>query len=198
MTFRGVRIHPTADVSEDATVGQGTQIWHQAHIRERAVIGERCIIGKDVYVDFEVIVGNDVKIQNSALLYHGLTVEDGVMIGPRACFTNDRLPRAITPEGQLKGADDWDVGRVLVRYGAGIGAGAIILPGVTIGRWSLVGAGAVVTKDVPNHGLVVGVPATLVGYVCRCGGRLKEQSSGHEELRCQRCGWTYRPGEGDA
>jgi acetyltransferase-like isoleucine patch superfamily enzyme len=143
-----------------------------------------------VYIDFDVMVGDNVKIQNGALLYHGLTVEDGVFIGPQACMTNDQFPRAITPEGQLKGNDDWTVGPTLIRYGASIGAGAVILPDVTIGRWALVAAGAVITRSVPDHGLVMGVPARLVGYACRCGRRMGRRG---EAWHCAVCDWSLQP-----
>lgn len=185
-----VRIHPTAEVSPKASIGEGTRIWNQAQIREGAVIGKNCIIGKDVYIDFDVKVGNNVKIQNGAYLYHGLTVEDGVFIGPRAVFTNDVYPRAITPEGALKGAEDWEVGPILVKYGASIGTGSIIIPNVTIGRFALVAAGAVVTRSVPDHGLVLGMPARLVGYVCKCGLKMKPQEDGYY---CVKCAWFYTP-----
>jgi acetyltransferase-like isoleucine patch superfamily enzyme len=179
--------HPTADVSTEAQVGARTKIWHQAQVREGAIIGTSCIVGKDVYIDFDVVIGENVKIQNSALLYHGVTLEDGVFIGPRACLTNDRFPRAITPEGQLKTDSDWTVGPVKIRYGASIGAGAIILPNVTVGRFAMVAAGAVVSRDVPDHGLVIGVPAYLVGYVCRCGHRLELRKG---IWHCTPCNWT--------
>jgi UDP-2-acetamido-3-amino-2,3-dideoxy-glucuronate N-acetyltransferase len=183
-------IHPTADVSPQAQIGVGTRIWHHAQIREGAVIGGQCIIGKNVYIDFGVRIGDKVKVQNNALLYHGLTVEDGVFIGPQACLTNDRFPRAITPDGDLKGADDWIVGPTLIRYGASIGASATVLAGLTIGRFAMVGAGAVVTRSVPDYGLVVGVPARLVGYVCKCGRPLERME---DSWRCQDCGWEFRP-----
>jgi len=186
------RIHPTAEISPAATIGAGCRIWHYVQIREGAVLGENCIVGKDVYIDFDVRVGNNVKIQNGAYLYHGLTVEDGVFIGPRAVFTNDIYPRAINPDGTLKGADDWEVGPTRVGYGASIGSGAIVLPNVTIGRFALVAAGAVVTRSVPDHGLVVGVPARLVGYACRCGRRMTPQGDGYF---CSVCQWTYHPEE---
>jgi len=169
-----VQIHPTAEVSSLARIGEGTKIWHQAQVREGAQIGRFCIIGKGVYIDFDAVIGDQVKIQNGASIYHGVTIEDGVFIGPHACLTNDKLPRAITPEGQLKRDADWEVGKILIQYGASIGAGAVILPGVTVGRFAMVGAGAVVTKDVVAHGLVVGNPARLVGFVCMCGHRLAE------------------------
>ncbi|MBF6591393.1 MAG: N-acetyltransferase, partial [Ktedonobacterales bacterium] len=162
-----VFIHPTADVSQDARVADGTKIWSYAQIREGAQVGAECVIGKNVYVDFGVHIGNRVKIQNNVSVYHGVTIEDGVFVGPHVCFTNDLLPRAITPDGQLKGTDDWEVGPIVVRYGASLGANSTIVPGVTIGSFALVGAGAVVSRDVPDHGLVYGNPARLHGYVCR-------------------------------
>jgi UDP-2-acetamido-3-amino-2,3-dideoxy-glucuronate N-acetyltransferase len=173
-----IYIHPTADVSPQAKIGTGTRIWHHAQVREGARLGSHCIVGKGAYIDFDVPIGSNVKIQNYALVYHGAMIEDGVFIGPRACLTNDKVPRAITPDGELKSADDWEVGRTLVRYGASLGAGALVLPGVTIGRFAMVGAGAVVTRDVPDFGLVVGQPARLIGYVCRCGQRLTRSKDG--------------------
>jgi UDP-2-acetamido-3-amino-2,3-dideoxy-glucuronate N-acetyltransferase len=184
-----VFIHPTADVSPQARIGPGTRIWHHAQVREGARLGSQCIVGKGVYIDFGVEIGSKVKVQNYALLYHGATVEDGVFIGPRACLTNDSLPRAITPDGTLKAADDWQVGPIVVSYGASVGAGAIVLPGVTIGRFAMVGAGAVVTRDVPDFGLVIGQPARLAGYVCRCGRRLA--SIGDGALWCATCEERY-------
>jgi UDP-2-acetamido-3-amino-2,3-dideoxy-glucuronate N-acetyltransferase len=169
-----VQIHPTADVSSLANIGPGTKVWHHAQIREGAQIGRACVIGKGVYIGLGVVIGNQVKIQNGASIYRGVTIEDGVFIGPHACLTNDKLPRAITPEGQLKQDADWEVGEILVQYGASIGAGAVVLPGLTVGRFAMVGAGAVVTKDVAPHGLVVGSPAELVGFVCACGHTLAE------------------------
>lgn len=185
-------IHPTADVSPDATIGAGTRIWHWAQVREGAVIGQNCIIGKDVYVDFGVTIGNNVKVQNGALLYHGLTLEDGVFIGPRVCTTNDRFPRAITPDGRLKTDEDWSVGPVLIRHGASIGAGAILLPDVTVGRFAAVAAGALVTHSVPNYALVMGAPARPAGYVCRCGRRLTPAT---DQWGCPVCGWLLTPWE---
>lgn len=179
-------IHPTAEVSPNAQIGPGTRVWHFVQIREGVSIGENCIIGKDVYIDFGVQIGNNVKIQNSALIYHGATLEDGVFIGPQVCLTNDRLPRAITADGHLKGNDDWVVGPILIQYGASIGAGSIILPNVTIGRFALTGAGAVVTRNVPDHGLVMGNPARLVGYVCCCGRKLQPQEHSWGCLDCHK------------
>ena len=185
-----VTIHPTADVSDQAQIGPGTRIWHQAQVRERARLGANCIVGKGAYVDFDVQVGANAKIQNYASLYHGATLEDGVFVGPYACLTNDKNPRAITPDGELKSDADWEVGRIRVRRGAAIGAGAIVLTDVIIGAFALVGAGAVVTRDVPAHGLVLGNPARLVGYVCSCGVRLQQAQEGH--WRCPRCHRTFQ------
>lgn len=186
-------IHPTADVSSEATVGEGTYIWHRAQVREEARIGSDCIIGKDAYVDSGVVVGSRVKIQNGALIYQGATIEDGVFIGPQVVVTNDMHPRAITPDGRLKRAGDWSVGRVLICYGASLGAGAIVLPGVTIGRFALVGAGAMVTHSVPPHGIAVGNPARHVGYVCPSAHTLKRRGV---EYICPECDWVLGVPEG--
>ena len=155
------RIHSTAEISPDATIGKDTSVWHWAQVREGARIGERCNIGKDVYIDSSVVVGDDCKIQNFASLYRGLTIGDRVFVGPHACFTNDVYPRAVSP--------DWKIVPTEVEDGASIGANATILCGLTIGRYAMVAAGAVVTKDVPAQALVAGVPAKIVGWVCECG-----------------------------
>jgi len=183
------RIHETADVSPRAQIGEGTVIWHQTQVREGASIGDNCILGKGVYIDSDVVIGARVKIQNYACIYHGARVEDGVFIGPHACIINDKYPRAVSPEGRLKTAADWEVGQVLVREGASLGAMSVVLPGVTIGRFAMVGAGSVVTADVPDHGLVMGNPACLKGFVCRCGRRLavKESFSEHVVMSCGVC-----------
>ena len=183
-------IHPTAEVSPKATIGAGTRIWHQVQVREGAVIGANCILGKGAYVDLNVTIGDNVKIQNGAMVYHGATVEDGVFIGPGVILTNDRLPRAITPDGLLKADLDWTVGPIRLSYGCSIGAGAIILPDVTVGRFALVAAGAVVTRSVPDHTLVVGVPARPAGLVCRCARRLEPRGAA---WYCPVCDWTYQP-----
>ncbi len=182
-------IHPTAEVSPQARVGAGTRIWHQAQVREGASLGNHCIVGKGAYIDRDVSVGNNVKIQNGVFLYHGSTVEDGVFLGPGVVLTNDKYPRAITPEGELKGDADWEVGPIRVREGASLGAGAIVLPGVTIGRFAMVAAGAVVVRDVPDYGLVVGVPARLLGFVCLCGRPLEIEAHMEEAvlMRCPVC-----------
>lgn len=169
-----VIIHSTADISPDAQIGVGTSIWHQAQVRDGAKIGEECIIGKGVYIGADVQIGNRVKIQNYVSVYEGLTIEDGVMVGPHVCFTNDMLPRAVNPDGSLKGSEDWSLTTTLVKEGVGLGANSTIRCGVTIGKWALVGAGSVVTKDVPDYGLVYGNPARLHGFVCPHGNRLEE------------------------
>jgi len=180
-------IHPTAEISPAATIGVGCQIWHYTQIREGATIGAHCIIGRDVYIDTDVQIGSNVKIQNGALIYSGATIADGVFIGPRACLTNDRYPRAITPCGRLKGQSEWSQGSIDIYFGASIGAGAILVTGVTIGRFAMIGAGAVVTHDVPDHALMLGTPARFVGYVCRCGYPFTNHSAAD---CCAVCGWS--------
>jgi UDP-2-acetamido-3-amino-2,3-dideoxy-glucuronate N-acetyltransferase len=182
-------IDPTADVSPDTHVGDGTRIWRHVHIREHAYIGESCNIGKGVYVEKHVRIGSRVKIQNNVSIFEGVTLEDGVFVGPHVCFTNDLHPRAITPDGKLKSAEDWVVTTTLVKYGASIGAGSVIVCGVTIGEFALIGAGSVVTKDVPAHALVYGNPARLQGYVCRCAHRLADVQERDGKLTgwCEAC-----------
>jgi acetyltransferase-like isoleucine patch superfamily enzyme len=188
--FMAIRIHPTADVSEKASLGEGTSIWHQAQVREEAQIGAHCIIGKGVYIDAGVSIGNNVKIQNYVSVYHGVTLADGVFVGPHVCFTNDLRPRAINPDGSLKAADDWTVSTTLVRQGAALGANSTIRCGITIGEWAMVGAGSVVTRDVPDHGLVWGNPARLHGFVCSCGEKVeKDRVQGDQVFTtCPACG----------
>lgn len=184
-----VRIHATADVSDRAQIGPGSSIWNQSQVREDVQIGSNCIFGKDVYIDFGVQIGDNVKIQNGVSVYHGVTIESGVFVGPSAIFTNDKQPRAINPDGTSKGANDWEVSLTRIGYGASIGAGAIILP-VHVGQFAMVGAGAVVTKDVPDHALVIGNPARVVAYVCKCGKKLVEESTG--AYSCPVCKEQYK------
>ena len=184
MKAAAVYVHPTADVSEGATVGEGTKIWHQAQVREGAVIGANCILGKGSYVDKDVRIGANCKLQNGVFVFHGFELEDGVFLGPGVMLLNDKNPRAINPDGSLKSDSDWTASPAVVRYGAAIGGGAVVLPGVNVGRMAIVGSGAVVTKDVPERGVVYGNPARLHGYACDCGQLL-------EGSRCPVCGRTY-------
>jgi len=196
MSERPVRIHPTADVSAEAEIGLGTSIWNQAQVREGARIGSGCVIGKNVYVDFDVVLGDNVKVQNNVSLYHGVTVEDGVFIGPHACFTNDKVPRAVNPDGTPKSDADWEVGPILVRRGAAIGANATILPGVTVGQWAMVGSGSVVTRDVADYELVVGNPARRIGSACPCGQPIRDENGEAYAGPCPRCGQPFPPADG--
>jgi acetyltransferase-like isoleucine patch superfamily enzyme len=177
-------VHPTADVSDKAVIGDGTKIWHQAQIREGAVIGSNCIISKCVYIDFNVKIGNNCKVQNFVSVYHGVTVEDDVFLGPSCTLTNDMYPRAVNA--------NWKTVDTLIKKGASVGANATIVCGITLGEYCMVGAGAVVTKDVAPHALVVGNPARAIGYVCKCGTRAKkvEKKGGKITFKCEGCGET--------
>ena len=158
-------VHKTAEVSEKAVIGADTKIWNYVQIRENVNIGSNCIIGKNVYIDFGIDIGNNCKIQNNCSIYHKAIIEDVVFIGPDVVVTNDKNPRAINPDGKLKSADDWDVGSVIIHYGASIGTGSIILPNVEIGRFALVGAGSIVTESIPDFALAYGNPAKVHGKV---------------------------------
>lgn len=181
-----VRIHPTAEVSDLAEIGPGTRIWNHCQVREGAVLGRNCILSKDVYIDAGVHLGDNCKVQNGISVYHGVVLEDGVFCGPHMVFTNDRNPRAINPDGSLKSADDWVLSETRVRTGASIGAGAILVCGITVGRWAMIGAGAVVTRDVPDYGLVFGNPARLRGFVSPYGAKMSvapEQPESGDDVR---------------
>jgi len=190
MVGSDVYIHPGAEVSPEASVGAGTRIWCQVHVREYAIIGTDCNLGKGVYIDTSVKIGSRVKIQNHVSVFEGVTLEDGVFVGPHVCFTNDLFPRAITPAGQLKGTADWTITPTLVKYGASIGAGAVIRCGIIIGEFALIGAGSMVTHDVPPYALVLGNPARQRGYVCRCARPLEQvhEEPGKLSGICQNCG----------
>ncbi|MCA1834515.1 MAG: N-acetyltransferase [Actinobacteria bacterium] len=175
-------IHPTAFVDDEAWVGARSKVWHLTHVR--GAVGEDCVIGRDVYIGAGVRLGSRCKVQNNAQVFEGAVVEDGVFIGPAAVLTNDRRPRAVTPEGELKGAGDWETLGCYLETGCSIGAGAILVPGVRVGAWAMVAAGAVVTRDVPRHALVVGSPARAAGYVCFCGERVGDDGV------CSKCGRT--------
>jgi UDP-2-acetamido-3-amino-2,3-dideoxy-glucuronate N-acetyltransferase len=187
-----VQIHPSADVSDKAAIGRGTAIWQQAQVRDGATIGEDCILGKGVFVDLDVHIGDRCKLENGAYVFRGVSLEDGVFIGPGVMLLNDKRPRAINPDGSLKSEKDWTMSVGLVKEGASIGGGAVVLPGVTIGRLALVGAGAVVTKDVPERGIVYGNPATLRGFACVCGHPLSGGANREDGviMHCRACGRT--------
>ena len=174
------QIHESAYVDEGAVVGADTKVWHFCHVLAGAVIGERCSLGQNVVVMGRVKIGNNVKIQNNVSVYEGVELEDDVFCGPSMVFTNVINPRSHVPR-----KDEYK--RTLVRRGASIGANATIVCGVTLGEYCFVGAGAVVTRDVPAHALVVGVPARRSGWVCRCGVQLPRDS----RLQCDACGSKY-------
>jgi UDP-2-acetamido-3-amino-2,3-dideoxy-glucuronate N-acetyltransferase len=181
-------IHPTADVSPKAMIGDSTYVWNNAQIREGSVLGANCIVSKGVYIDTDVTIGNSVKLQNNASIYHGVIIEDCVFIGPHVCFTNDLRPRAVNPDGSRKDALDWTITKTRVGKGAAIGANCTIRCGVTIGEWAMVGAGSVVTRDVPDYALVLGNPARFRSFVCPCGTTLEDGS-------CPKCGFVKPPCE---
>lgn len=195
-TRRGadIVIAPTATVEDGARVGPGAQVWDQSVVRSGAEIGADTIVGRGVYVGPGARVGERCKIQNQALLYEPAVLGDGVFVGPGVVLTNDTYPRAVTPEGRRKGAEDWEAVGVTVREGASIGARAVCVAPVTIGRWASVGAGAVVTRDVPDHALVVGTPARRVGWVGRSGVPLVSDT--HDRWICPASGEVYLEHEG--
>ena len=161
--------HSTAEISEEAIIGNGVRIWMNAQVRERATIGDNTIISKGVYIDQDVKIGANVKIQNNAAIFKGVTIEDGVFVGPHVVFTNDVFPRAINPEGELAQQDDWEITETRIENGASLGANSSIRAGVTIGKWALIGMGSVVVTDIPEYGLAYGNPAVVVGKVNKAG-----------------------------
>ena len=175
-------VHPSAFVEDNVMIGDGTKIWHLGQIRTGAKLGENCILGKSVFIDFDVTIGNNVKIQNFVSVYHGVTIEDNVFIGPHVCFTNDILPRANQP--------DWTLVETLVKKGVSIGANSTIVCGITIGEYTMIGAGSVVTKNTNPFTLVFGNPAKLKGYVCYCGNVIKKTEEVLPKstiLQCEKC-----------
>ncbi len=189
----GVTVAPGADVDPRAAIGAGTRIWHLAQIRENATLGRDCTVGRGAYVGPGVAIGDNCKLQNHALVYEPARLADGVFIGPAAVLTNDEYPRAVTPDGRLKTGDDWDAVGVTLGEGAAIGARAVCVATVPVGRWALVAAGAVVTKDVPDFALVVGVPARRVGWVGRAGHPLTAKD---DRWVCPQTGAEYRESGG--
>ncbi|CEG11061.1 UDP-2-acetamido-3-amino-2, 3-dideoxy-D-glucuronate N-acetyltransferase [groundwater metagenome] len=177
-------IHPTAEVSEKTKIGDGTKIWHHAQIREKTEIGENCNIGKGVYVDLNVKIGNGCKIQNYVSIYHGVCLEDDVFVGPSVTFTNDLYPRAFIWSEEK-------VSKTLIKKGSSIGANSTIICGITIGKFAMIGAGSVVTKDVPDYALVYGNPAKINGFVCECGRKIdkfeKDEKDDFVKGMCKFC-----------
>lgn len=176
-------VHESSYIDEGVSIGSGTRIWHFCHIQKGAQIGENCSLGQNVNVGNNVKIGNGVKIQNNVSVYEGVELEDYVFCGPSMVFTNDLNPRSKYP----KGSEGYK--KTLVKYGASIGANATIVCGNTIGKWAMIGSGAVVTKDVPDYALMAGVPAKQIGWVCECGLPLK---GGYN---CQQCGREYELSE---
>lgn len=185
-----VRIIDTADVADDAKIGEGSSIWHLAQVREGAVLGENCIVGRGAYVGTGVVLGDNCKLQNYALVYEPAKLGNGVFVGPAAVFTNDHYPRAINADGTIKTGDDWEHVGVTVDDGASIGARCVCVAPVHIGKWALVAAGSVVIKDVPAYALVAGSPARRVRWVGEAGVPLV--SMGGNMWQCPRTGRTYR------
>ena len=186
-----VRIQPSADVSAEAEIGEGSSVWHLAQVREGAVIGRNCIVGRGAYVGTGVRMGDNCKLQNYALVYEPAVLEDGVFVGPAVCFTNDHFPRSVAPDGTLKRGDDWEAVGVTCREGSSIGARAVCVAPVTIGRWALVAAGSVVVKDVPDFALVAGVPARRLRWVGKAGVPL-EAGSEPGSWVCPRTGERFQ------
>jgi UDP-2-acetamido-3-amino-2,3-dideoxy-glucuronate N-acetyltransferase len=185
-----IHIEASADVDDRARIGDGTTVWHLAQVREDAELGERCVVGRGAYIGAGVRVGDDVKVQNYALVYEPATVGDGAFIGPAVVLTNDRYPRSVAPDGSQKRGDDWEATGVTVEPGAALGARCVVVAGVTIGAWSMVAAGAVVTRHVPAYALVAGVPARRIGWVGPAGRRLEDDGNG--VLVCPATGTRFR------
>ncbi len=185
-----IRIAQNATVSDAAKLSENASIWDFAQVREHATIGKNTMIGSYAYIDANVQIGNNCKVQNRALIYDSAIIHDGVFIGPGAILTNDKNPRSITGSGEVKNPKDWNKVGVEVLQGASIGSGAICIAPIRIGKWALVGAGAVVTKDVKDYALVVGNPARQVGWVGRAGKQLETEDGQH--FKCPILGSEYQ------
>ena len=179
MTDSTTFVHPTAILEDGASVGAGTKIWHHAHVRNGASIGDGCVLGKNVFVDGEARIGHRCKIQNNVSVYSGVTIGDDVFVGPAATFTNDLVPRAFNTE--------WVITETRVADGASIGANSTIVCGNELGEYSMVAAGATVTKSVEAHQLVAGTPARHLGWVCRCGVVVSRESERPADVCCDDC-----------
>ncbi|MEV7277881.1 acyltransferase [Streptomyces sp. NPDC093111] len=190
------RVQPTAQVDEKAVVGAGSSVWELAQIREDATLGENCVVGRGAYVGPGVTIGDNCKLQNYALVYEPAVLGDGVFIGPSVVLTNDHNPRAVDPDGRLKRGGDWEPVAVRIGDGAAVGARSVCVAPVTIGRWALVAAGSVVTADVPDFALVMGVPARRAGWVGKAGVRLAEEPGTPGLWRCPETGERYEEREG--
>lgn len=184
-----VRIAANAEVHPEARIGAGSAIWGLTNVRENAQLGTDCIVGRGAYIEDDVILGDRVKVQTNALLFKPARIGNDVFIGPAVVLTNDRYPRASTPDGQLKRDDDWEAEGVTIEDGASIGARSVILPGVRIGTYAMVAAGSVVTKDVPGYAIVVGTPARRVGWAGSAGKPLEQAADG--SWRCPDTGATF-------
>ncbi|MBT2377458.1 acetylglucosamine-1-phosphate uridylyltransferase [Streptomyces sp. CB00316] len=190
------RVQPTAQVDESAEIGAGSSIWELAQIREGAKLGEGCVVGRGAYVGSGVRIGDNVKLQNFALVYEPAELGDGVFVGPAVVLTNDQYPRSVDPDGRQKRGGDWEAVGVKVAEGASLGARSVCVAPVRIGRWAMVAAGAVVTKDVPDFALVVGVPARRIGWVGRSGVRLVAREREPGVWECPQSGAVYEEEDG--
>lgn len=188
------RVQPGAQVDESAEIGAGSSIWELAQIREGARLGAGCVVGRGAYIGTGVRMGDNVKVQNYALVYEPAELADGVFVGPAAVFTNDHNPRSVDAEGRQKRGGDWEAVGVTVAEGASVGARAVCVAPLRVGRWAMVAAGAVVTRDVPDFALVMGVPARQAGWVGRSGHKLVRVEDG--VWRCPESGALYDEKEG--
>ncbi|MFC7376601.1 acyltransferase [Brachybacterium sp. GCM10030267] len=185
------RAAPGSDISDDATIGDGSSIWHLAQVREGARLGTGCVIGRGAYIGSGVRMGDGCKVQNYALVYEPAVLADGVFVGPAAVFTNDHFPRAVNPDLSPKSTSDWEPVGVTCETGSSIGARAVCVAPVTIGAWAMVAAGATVVKDVPPHALVAGVPAKRLAWVGRSGEKLIPSTDGTDAWVCPTTGEWY-------